>query len=304
MILLIMFQFSCQQYAQEGQDSIAGEKVPELPINLGKDSLMSLRNLIDEDFQKKLEANVYLKPKWKRLISQKRMAVGIVDLSDPFDVKYARVNGNVMMYAASLPKIAILLAVMDALEKGEIEETPELQENMRKMISVSSNTSATALIDLIGFDKIESVLEDPAYELYDEDYGGGLWVGKRYAKTGERHPDPLKGLSHGGTVTQICRYYYLMTYGKLVNYERSKQMMQYMDNPGINHKFVSVLSKAAPQARLFRKSGSWKTFHSDSILVWGPHRKYILVALLDDADGENILRELATIVDKMMSSDL
>jgi beta-lactamase class A len=304
MLLLIVGLFSCQHYAQEVQDITPEGMVPELPINLGGDSLQSLRNLIDADFQKTLEANINLKPKWKRLISQKRMAVGVVDLSDPFNVKYARLNGNVMMYAASLPKIAILLAVMDALEKGEIEETPELQEHMGNMICVSSNTSATALIDLIGFDKIESVLEDPAYELYDEDYGGGLWVGKRYAKTGERHGDPLKGISHGGTVTQVCRYYYLMAYGKLVSYERSKQMLGYMDNPGINHKFVNVLSKSAPQARLFRKSGSWKTFHSDSILVWGPHRRYILVAMLDDADGENILRELASIVDKMMSSNL
>jgi beta-lactamase class A len=61
----------------------------------------------------------------------------------------------------------------------------------------------------------------------------------------------------------------------------------------LHHKFVNTLDRIAPGARLFRKSGSWKNWHSDSILVWGDDgRKYILVALIEDADGENIIRNL------------
>ena len=228
------------------------------------------------------------------------MAIGVVDLSDPYNVKYARLNGNVMMYAASLPKIAILLAAMDAIEKGEIEDNQEVRALMRQMISKSSNTAATELMDMLGFEKIEKVLKDPVYELYDEDYGGGLWVGKRYAKTGARHPDPIRGISHGATVTQVCRYYYLMAYGKLVSYDRSKEMLTYMDNPGLNHKFVGSLRKVAPSAHLYRKSGTWRTFHSDSVLVWGPERRYIIVGLIDDPEGEMILRNLLLVVDNML----
>jgi len=168
------------------------------------------------------------------------------------------------------------------------------------MISKSNNAAATELMDLVGMDKIEHVLKDPMYDLYDEEYGGGLWVGKRYAKEGARHPDPLMGISHGATVTQVCRYYYLMAYGKLVSYDRSKQMLELMDNPALNHKFVGKLKGLAPEAHLYRKSGTWRTYHADSVLVWGPERRYILVALIDDPEGETILRNLVVVVDKLV----
>ncbi|MCJ7717116.1 MAG: class A beta-lactamase-related serine hydrolase [Anaerolineales bacterium] len=273
-----------------------------LPLKLGTDSIESLRTLIDPSFQADLEGVIKANPKWNRLISQKKMAVGLVDLSDPYNPIYARINGNIMMYAASLPKIAILLAAMDALEKGELEDTPELREKMRLMISKSNNAAATELMDMLGFEKIESVLEDPKYDLYDEDYGGGLWVGKRYAKTGERHGDPLMGISHGATVTQVCRYYYLMAYGQLISYDRSKEMLDLMADPELHHKFVANLEKIAPQATLYRKSGTWKTYHADSVLVWGPDRRYILVALIEDEDGEKICQNLALVADKLLRS--
>lgn len=276
------------------------QSIPTLPLDIPADSVKFLRDLIDPDLQLILQQEINNNPRWERLVDIKKMAIGVVDLSDPYDVRYARLNGNVMMYAASLPKIGILLAVEDAIEKGELEDTPEIRYKMRQMISKSSNTASTELMDLVGFEKIESVLTDPEYELYDEDYGGGLWVGKRYAKTGARHPDPLMGISHGATVSQVCRYYYLMAYGKLVSRKRSEEMLSYMDNPELNHKFINTLRKVAPEAHFYRKSGTWKTFHSDSVLVWGPDRRYILVALLDDADGERILRDLVLTIDNML----
>jgi beta-lactamase class A len=240
--------------------------------------------------------------KWKKLIANKKMAVGLVDLRDPLNPKYARINGNVMMYAASLPKIAVLLAAEDALEKGELEDSDSIQQDLRLMISKSNNPAATRMIDRLGYDKIEQVLKDPIYDLYDEDYGGGLWVGKRYAKLGARHPEPMKGLSHAATVSQVCRYYYMLTYGKLVSYDRSKIMLNMMVDPELHHKFVNTIEKVAPRAKIFRKSGTWKNFHTDSVLVWGPEwRRYILVALIEDADGEKICRELVTEIEKVLN---
>lgn len=273
-----------------------------LPIKTDPDSLIFLRDLVDPDLQNKLQTAILANSKWKSLINKKKMAVGVVDLWDPENVKFARLNGNEMMYAASLPKIAILLAVMEAIEKGEIEDSPELNEKMRLMISKSSNSAATELMDMVGMDGIEEVLTDPKYDLYDEDYGGGLWVGKRYAQAGPRHGDPLKGISHGATVSQVCRFYYMMAYGQLVSYDRSKQMLDIMENPHLNHKFVGKLKAMAPYAHLYRKSGTWRTFHADSVLVWGPERRYILVALIDDASGETIMRNLVVTVDNLVKA--
>jgi beta-lactamase class A len=282
-----------------GQESTA----PKLPLSVQDDRIRPLRKLVDAGFQKRLENHLNRNKKWARLISKKKMAVGLVDLSDPYHVKFARVNGNVMMYAASLPKLAILLAACQALEEGSLEETPEVQHDMRIMISQSDNPAATRMYERVGFSKIESVLTDPRYDFYDTDYGGGLWVGKPYAKTGERNPDPLEGLSHAATATQVCRFYYLLAMGKLVSRDRSEQMLEILSDPEIHHKFVSTLDIVAPDADLYRKSGSWKNWHSDSVLVWGPvWRRYILVALVEDPKGEQIMRDLIPAVEKILKS--
>jgi beta-lactamase class A len=292
---LIFALFAVSLAAQDG-----------LPIDIHDSKIKPLRNLVDRSLQADFENELNKHQDWAKLISQKKMAVGIVDLSDPDNVRFARVNGNYMMYAASLPKIAILLAAMDAIEKGELKETPEVKEDMRAMISKSNNQAATRMIDRVGYEKIEAVMTDPKYDFYDEHKGGGLWVGKRYGGGGNTNREPLKHLSHAATVSQVCRYYYLLANGKLVNEKRSKQMLDIMENPELHHKFVNTLDKIAPDARLFRKSGSWKNFHSDSILVWGkdPGRRYILVALIDDANGEQIIRDLVQPIEKVLKSDI
>jgi len=230
------------------------------------------------------------------------MAVGLVDLSNPKLTKYASINGNHMMYAASLPKISILLAAMDAIENGELIETPEITNDMKLMISKSDNQASTRMIDRLGYEKIESVMTNEKYALYDEEEGGGLWVGKRYGGGGDTNREPLLNLSHAATADQVCRYYYMLANGKLVNPDRSKQMLDILENPALHHKFVNTLDQIAPDARLFRKSGSWKSFHSDSILVWGKDqkRRYILVALVDNENGEQIIRSLVKPIEKVL----
>jgi beta-lactamase class A len=170
------------------------------------------------------------------------------------------------------------------------------------MISKSNNAASTRMIDRLGYEKIQSVMTDPKYMFYDENHGGGLWVGKRYGGGGDTNREPLKNLSHAATVNQVCRYYYLLANGQLVNRARSKQMLDIMGDPELHHKFVNTLDDIAPSAKLYRKSGSWKNFHSDSILVWGknPNRRYILVALIDDASGEQIIRDLVKPVERVL----
>jgi len=46
---------------------------------------------------------------------RKRLAVALVDLSDPERPRVASVNPDTMMYAASLPKIAVLLGAFEKI---------------------------------------------------------------------------------------------------------------------------------------------------------------------------------------------
>lgn len=272
----------------------------QLPI-IVEGKVKPISDIKDANLQKVLEEQINSNKTWKRLIKNKKMAIGIVDLSDSTQFKYAGMNDNFMMYAASLPKIAILLASMDAIDKNELKNSTEVKNDLHLMISKSNNKAATKMIDKLGFEKIEQVLRDPKNKLYDESTGGGLWVGKRYAAQGRRYPEPMKGLSHAATTRQVCNFYYQMALGNLISTERSKQMLQIMKKPELHHKLVNTLDKIAPKADVYRKSGSWRDFHSDSALVWGPNRKYVIVVLLQDDFGEQIIRNIVKPIEKVLN---
>ncbi len=253
----------------------------------------------DEGLQTALERALGKKPSWRALIEQNKMAVGVVDLSNPATARFASVNGWTMMYAASLPKIAVLLAAYQNIEDGVLRESPDLHEWLVQMIRRSSNYAASYMIDFIGMKRIEDVLQ--RYSFYIPENGGGIWLGARYAPGGERNPEPIKGLCHAATVNQLCRFYYMLANGELISPERSRQMLEILSRPGLHDKFVSVLEKHVSPDRLFRKSGDWNVSYSDSVLVlddgW---RKYILTALIEDKDGERILRDLVPVIEGLL----
>ncbi|MFQ5710112.1 MAG: hypothetical protein ACE5HO_21875, partial [bacterium] len=214
-----------------------------LPLYVPDQNWQPLRDRLDLDLQARLERKLHANRVWSHLIKKRKMAVGVVDLSHPLSVRFARVNGDTMLYAASLPKIAILLAAFQAFEDGILHESPEILDDLINMIRYSNNKCATHMIDRLGFGEIEKVLTDPKCKLFDPEKGGGLWVGKRYARYGARHPDPIKGVVHGASVTQVCRFYYLLATGRLVNAYRCKQMLDILSDPELHHKFVHALDK-------------------------------------------------------------
>lgn len=271
-----------------------------MPVSLLADDWRPLYESVDADLQKRLEDRLNLNPEWARLISRKKMAVGLVDMSQE-TARFARVNGNQMMYAASLPKIAILLAAYASFEDGSLPETQQHHKDLADMIRVSSNSAATRLIDAIGLPKIQSVLKDPQNGLYDEKRGGGLWVGKRFASSGKRIGDPMHNISHGATATQVCRFFYLLSAERLVSPERSRMMLNDLVDPRLHHKFVSQIDERAPDAKMYRKSGTWKQWHADAIMVKGTRwRDYILVALVESTNGETIIRQLLPAMEELI----
>jgi hypothetical protein len=145
-----------------------------LPLNVNAEDIIPLENLYDAELQSKLEAILRSNSKWVLLSKNKTLSIGIVDMQDPLHARYAAINSNNMVYAASLPKIAILLASEDAIATGKIKETPEVKQDMRMMIAKSSNEAASRMFNRVGVDYIADVLQDPCYNLYDKKNGGGL----------------------------------------------------------------------------------------------------------------------------------
>ncbi|WP_253929771.1 serine hydrolase [Lewinella sp. W8] len=259
----------------------------------------ALRDFSNETLQAELKARILANPVWAKLYRNKKLSVGLVDMQEETAPRFATLNGRHMMYAASLPKIAVLAAAQDAIERGELKETEEIRRDMRLMIAKSNNAATTRMIDRVGFENIERTMTSPELKLYDPEFGGGLWVGKRYAAGGRRYPDPIKGISHAATAEQVCRYFYLLANGRLISETASSAMMSYLVNPELHHKFVNTLDRIAPNATVYRKSGSWSVFHADVAMVQGPERNYIMTALVEDPEGEQICRELAEVLDEL-----
>jgi beta-lactamase class A len=231
----------------------------------------------------------------------KRLAVALVDITDPSSPSMAQVNGDEMMYAASLPKIAILLAAFERIAEGKLPLDDNLRKTMTNMIRHSSNTAATEMIRKVGGDYINKVLASPKYKLYDPNHNGGLWVGKEYGSAKAFHRDPLYNLSHGATAMQTARYYYLLETGQLVSPKHSHEMKNILSKPGISHKFVKGLeANHHGDLQIFRKSGTWRSYHADSALIEHDGRRYIAVALAKDPKGGEWMKKLIHEMDEII----
>jgi beta-lactamase class A len=225
-------------------------------------------------------------------------AAGLLDLHT---LRLALVRPDAIDYAASVPKIGILLAwFQERAAAGQVDATT--RHELGLMIKESSNEMAAKHSKLLGLKRIQAVLE--SYGLYDAAHGGGLWVGKHYGKADERYVDPVGGHSHAATVRQVMRYYLLLEQGKLVSPAASQTMREIFASPGIPHrpdKFVLGLQGRGLEIR--RKSGWWETWYHDSAVVTGGGRHYLVVAMTHHAKGEAYLVDFAGAVDDLLAGE-
>jgi len=228
-----------------------------------------------------------------------KLGVALVDITDLDEPRVASVNGDEMIYAASLPKIAILLGAFVEIERGKMQLDEDTRASLTRMIRNSSNADATAMLNRVGKKRLLEILQSEDYLLYDPQVNGGLWVGKEYGKSAAYKRDPLHNLSHGATALQAARFYYLLETGQLVNAKLTAEMKEMLGNPGIHHKFVKGLEDH-PEAKIYRKSGSWNKWHADSAIVESEGRKYILVALAENPEGGRWLSNMIKPIHEFM----
>lgn len=236
----------------------------------------------------------------RRAVQERRVAIAIADISDPYQPHFAEINGDEMMYAASLPKIAILFGLFKKIELGELEWSEKIHDLAHAMIRYSSNDAAKQLYYTVGPEFILTQLQARPYLLYDRARGGGLWVGKEYGSAPAWKRDPLHSLSHGASASQVARFYYLLDTGRLVRPDLLRKMKETLAYPGLWHKFVRGLGERCMNATLYRKSGSWEEYHSDSAIVEHMGRRYIAVVLAHDPAARVWLEELIVEIDRLI----
>jgi len=275
---------------------------PLLAAPLAPHAYPDLANSIDNKLQSSLKKSLH-KLGLSRPANNKKLALTLVDITDEDNPKVAAINGTEMMYAASLPKIAILLGAFERIENGSMKLDSDTHKLMTRMIRNSSNSAATAMLNKVGKKYLAKLLQSPRYKLYDKSKNGGLWVGKEYGRGSAFRRDPLHNISHGATAMQVARYYYFLETNRLVSSKLTKVMKEILSKPAINHKFVKGLKRTHPDSKIFRKSGSWRQFHADSAIVERDGRRYIAVALAENPKGGKWLSQLIVEMDKLIFSE-
>ena len=232
-------------------------------------------------------------------MTTEQTAVGLLDLNT---LQLAMIHPDREEYAASIPKIGILLAYFQLHPEAATNLNPDTRHELGLMAKASNNEMAAKFSRELGLKQIQAVID--SYDLYNTNHGGGIWVGKHYGHGDERYADPIGGNSHAATVRQLLRYFLMLEQGKLVSPAASKTMREIFASPDIPHddiKFVKGLE--GRDVQIIRKWGSWEDWLHDSAVVTGGGRYYILVALTKHPRGDEYLVDLAKAVDDVLAGD-
>lgn len=250
----------------------------------------------DAALQAKLEA-LDARLRAKHGMEPGQTSAGLLDLNT---LRLALVRPDRIDYAASVPKIAILLAWFQLHPEAATRLDPVTRHELGLMIKVSDNARAAKYSQLLGLKAIQQVLD--GHGLYDAARGGRLWMGKHYGQGTERYPDPVGGHSHAATVRQLLRYYLLLEQGRLVSPAASAAMRGIFASPDIDHvpdKFVKGLK--GRDAQVLRKAGWWEEWFLDTAVVTGGGRHYIVAAMTRHPAGDAYLVEFAAAVDDLLA---
>ncbi len=259
---------------------------------IGGEAYPHLRDSLDPEFQKELDAWIDTRPRsadfWAAM-RRKQGSVVIVDITDLRNPSVAGYNPELMLYAASIPKIAIVFGALVEAQAGRLELDDETRGELVAMVKKSSNPAASAVLRKVGIERLAEILQDERHgKLYDEEHGGGLWVGKAYDKSPTWRRDPLNNISHGASAMQVARFYYGGINGTLIDPEYLPLLKEIFGEPGLKHNFVKAIGDREG-VRLYRKSGTWKNTRADSGVIVRDELAYIAVAIYGVAEGTRAL---------------
>jgi len=268
--------------------------------------------------QVRLSHDVALNPKLQALVKrldntiaedldipQNKRAFGLVDLRS---ARVAMINGDVMFYGASVPKIAIVLEYLR--QHPEFVKAPDItmMRELQLVIKRSNNELAAKYGRLADIDNIQQMLQSDAFQLYDAKHGGGIWCGKYYGSPAPRTGDPLKDLSHAATVRQCLRYYLMMEQDRLGSPEICARLREIFAAPWLDlHDDNFAKGLKGMDLSLIRKNGLWEDWHLDTARVALPDGPVLLAGIAHHPQGqaylERMARDLITAVNNSPKND-
>ncbi len=191
------------------------------------------------------------------------------------------------MNSASCMKLFVLGTVVDAIDKGELEETGEILAHMESMISVSSNENTNALLYILGdgiladgIGKVNSFIQSHGYSSMTHEYNGFQDTSTILDSS---HTNQISAKDAGLLLESI--YHRTLSSRKVCNRIEGwllNQATRYKIPAGVD---ASALSDGSVQ--IGNKTGETDNTENDTALVFTPEGDYVLCVMSHDWNSKN-----------------
>jgi beta-lactamase class A len=283
--------------------------------NLEQGANPQLQTLVDE------AAHVALSRFANKNLTEKNLAITLIDLHDRDHPVQAGFRGDERVYPASVVKLFYLAAVHRWLEDGKIKETDELRRAMRDMIVDSSNDATGYIVDVLTGTTGGPELGPKEMEQWQEKRNA---VNRYFASLGYKSINVnqktfcedaygREHLSRGPngenrnklTTDATARLLMEIATGRAVTPERSARMMELLkrdysgqsnDPDNQAHGFTALALK--PGARLWSKAGWTSETRHDAAYIELPNgARFVLVTFTTDhANEREVIPTVARVI--------
>ena len=175
------------------------------------------------------------------------------------------------MVAASLIKLYVAGAYLDAAGRGEIQDLYD--GSLRSMISLSDNEAANTLIGLLGMDRINAFIEEQGFE--DTRLNRLLLQNN--------------GLENYTSVKDCADLLQMVSEGTFVSGEASERILDAMKAQQVRTKIPAGLPEGVECAN---KTGELTGIENDAALVFGQEGSYIFCVMSDHVSSGNAQKEI------------
>lgn len=196
--------------------------------------------------------------------------------------------------SASLIKLYVMGAVMQAIQDGDLEMTDTISYLLNKMITISDNEATNELVRYLdrdhnhkkGMQKVNEFIRTQGFE-YTQEYNGledsSLWYSIETKNT---------------TSTKDCvRLLERIYRGELVSHLASRQMEDLLLKQEVTYKIPSTIPS---ESRVANKTGETSDCENDAAIIYTPKGDYILCIMSCDVSSKSsavsYLREMSSLI--------
>jgi len=246
-----------------------------------------------------------------------RLGILFADISEGRIPTWAALDPDLEIYGASVPKLGILLGILQHhATGGDFRKNilSDFESSITAMIKKSDNLESGKLYALASFDSIHSALSQHGLYEWEETTGtgrGGMWCGVAYntpatkkwfednpAYSEKYRPDfaarlsPKSGQEFSLTVRAGASFLLKMVQGRLIDRKYSDIAKDFLRQISTS-KFAKGLLTSDPEAIWYGKTGTYNGHLAEVSLVEGCEYRFILAVQLSNHRSNDVFEYVA-----------